>query len=186
MLIRLSYVSEAAPAGNASPAEKIPQKTRKKLLRGLTGNALTTSVVAALVSGVTSFYVAHWQSQDALRQAVISQQVQQLIKLEADAQSFDAAVYTEYSIALECRKGSASACNQVTGPSGDKMVNAEVTLDIDKGNISDTFIRKDIDTLIDTGLAAASPGSTNENSYVVEANAYFNLTARCGRLIQGG
>ena len=59
MLIRLSRVSEAAPARTASPAGKTPQKTRKKIPWGLTGNALVTSVVAALVSGVISFYVAH-------------------------------------------------------------------------------------------------------------------------------
>src|SRR5207249_3153068 len=111
-----------------------------------------------------------------------SQQVQQLIQLEADAKSFDAAVYTEHNITLECKKGSASACKQVTDSAGDKMVDAEITLDVDKGNISDTIVRKNIGTLIDTGLAAASPGIIKEDSLGAEGNAYFNLTTRCGQL----
>ncbi len=51
-----------------APPWEIP-KPRRRLPGGLTGNALISGVVAALVAGAISFTIAHYQSQDAARQA---------------------------------------------------------------------------------------------------------------------
>ncbi len=63
-------------------------KRRRSLPGGLTGNALFTGIISAVVAGVISFYVAHWQSRDAARQAIASQQVAVTVQLEAAANTF--------------------------------------------------------------------------------------------------
>jgi hypothetical protein len=45
-------------------------KLRRRRAGGLTSNALVTGVVAAIVAGLISFAIAHYQDQDATRQAM--------------------------------------------------------------------------------------------------------------------
>ena len=57
-------------------------KAETQAPRGNNGQRLITGVVSAIIAGVVSFYVAHWQSQDAARQAIASQRVLEVIQLK--------------------------------------------------------------------------------------------------------
>ena len=55
----------------------------------------------------------HWQSQDAARQTIASQQVLEVIQLKTDAGTFDqAALGAAYASGWQCAHKVASACKQ--------------------------------------------------------------------------
>ena len=106
-----------------------------------------------MVAGVISFYVPTGRAGDAARQAIASQQTQQVIQLEADAKTFYQVAYSAYFNRRECVAGIAAACKQAdTGLGGSPLISAEYTIGADQANVSDAAVRKDADSLVSYGL----------------------------------
>jgi hypothetical protein len=163
-------------------------KARRRLPGGLTGNALVAGIVTGIVGGAISFYVARWQSQDSARQAIASQRIQEVIQLETDAKTFFLVAYGAYINRQECLGGTASSCNQADSSiSSSPLISAENALGADLANVSDTAAKKDADSLTYYALQALSEDGTSQGFTAWESmnNAYDNLLARCGLLIQG-
>jgi hypothetical protein len=169
-------------------ASKGGTKRRWRLPGGLTGNALLTAVIAALVSGAISFYVAHWQSQDAARQAAAGQQVQALIQLETDSRTFYEVDTTAYISRRQCADRITSACGQTYNSISDSpLISAEDTLSTDVANVSDAKAKSDVERMGRSGLDALAQDGTaqGENAWTNMNNEYYALLIRCGQLIQG-
>ena len=88
------------------------QEAGRRFPGGLTGNALLSGIIAAIVSGLISFYVVHWQSQAAARQAVTSQQVAAAVQLQSAAETFDQVVDHLYWSDVKCAAEYTSSCDQ--------------------------------------------------------------------------
>jgi len=171
-------------------------KPRRRLPGGLTGNALLTTLISAIVSGVISFFVAHQQTQDSTRQAVTGQQVQQVIQLEADVKTFDDAASGIYQMRAYCDNIPASfqrpqECvvkgNILDSPAINALINSEDTLIPDLANISDPVVTEDTDRL-EEYVQLALYNAANHQGVISWANAnieYSAVITRCGRIIQG-
>ena len=77
-----------------------PRKSRWN--RALGNNALVASVVSAIVAGVISFFIAHWQDQDAARQAHAAQAADGASQVESAAQDFYDAAESLYTARRQC------------------------------------------------------------------------------------
>jgi hypothetical protein len=160
---------------------------------GLTSNALLVAVASALIAAVVSFFVAHWQSQDAARQAVAAQQVQEVIQLETAAETFDQTAYSAYANGWQCAHRIASACKQVEvnalgGPlDGSPLNSAQDALLADMNNISDSAARTDAANLVDQVQEALGEDGSKEGTaaWADASRAYAHLLIRSGQLIKG-
>jgi ethanolamine ammonia-lyase small subunit len=163
-------------------------KARRRLPGGLTGNALFTGVISAIVAGVISFYVAHWQSQDAVRQAIASEQVQEVTQLEADARTFDQDAYSAYLSGWQCAHKITSACKTAEASTvvGSPLISAQDALTADMNNISDSAVRTDAANLLDqvTGALAEEGSENGTAAWWAAGRAYAHLLIRCGQLIK--
>jgi hypothetical protein len=175
-----------APPWQMWPGPQVKQK--RKLPGGLTGNALLTGIVCAIVAGVISYYVAHWQAQDAARQAIASQQAQQVIQLETDARTFIQLADRTYLIRGQCLNLITPACKQAqTTIINNPFRGPELALGADAANVSDAAAKNDAYNLEVYAVNALSEVGTNQGSTAFQdmGNAYSALLTRCGQLIQG-
>jgi hypothetical protein len=160
-------------------------RTKKRAI--LTNNAVVAGVVSAIVAGVISFAVAHYQAQDADRQAVASQQVAIASEVESEATRFSQDINSAFQWHVICYKIPASACTEKK-PDINAVFADEQQLDVALDNISD----HDVSTSIQDLLGDASIlfiGSQNQNDYLkyaVKATGdYAAVTYYCGQIIQG-
>jgi hypothetical protein len=163
-------------------------KPKRKFPGGLTGNALLTGIVCAIVAGVISYYVAHWQAQDAARQAIASQQTQQVIQLESDARTFIQLADRTYLIRGQCLYLITPACKQSQTTIIDNPFRGpELALGADAANVSDAAAKNDAYNLEYYALQALPEVGSGQGytDWVKMGNAYSALLTRCGQLIQG-
>lgn len=154
----------------------------------MTGNALVSGIVAAIVAGVISFGIAHYQSQDAARQAQAAQVADGASQVESVAAGFYEAAESLYAARKQCiiqfRPGKVPpGC-----PASDiAFLNSQAALGTAFANTSDqqihsllsVFIRDALDALAELGTPQ---GSASYNKMTV---GYYQLVTRCGQLIQG-
>jgi Tfp pilus assembly protein PilV len=107
----------------APPWQFAKPKRHRRLLEGLTGNALVTALISAIVAGVISFAVAHYQVQDTDRQAVASQQVAVAGQVEAAATEFYKDTFPFSQQQMRCGLGIHGAC-QVTSDTSTEVISA--------------------------------------------------------------
>ena len=174
-----------------APPWQMP-KPRRRLPGGITGNALITGVVSAIIAGVISFYVAHWQSQDVARQAIASQQVLEVIQLKTDAETFDQSALGAYASGWQCAHKVASACKQAEASvpyitTGSPVASSQDALLADMNDISDAVLRTDAANLVDqvTGALAEDGSQQGSTAWAKAGTAYGHLLIRCGQIIQG-
>ena len=162
--------------------------TRKKERGWLSNNALISGIVSAVVAGVISFVVASYQSQDAARQAVTGQQVQEVGQLEMDARTFVQVVDRIYYQRGKCVNSVASGCKVTDiNPLDSPLISPELALGVDLANVSDTTATRATDSLEFYALQALSNVGSDQGSaaWTRMHNAYAQIIARCGQLIQG-
>ena len=144
--------------------------------------------MAAIVAGVISLGVAHYQDQDSARQAVYGQEAPAAVQLETDANSVLQAVDALYVARAVCHGylgHKPASCDGPETTSG--YDNALIALDTERVNIADpTAGSLAVQFVALTGkaiLAAGSlPGFTDiSDMYIV----YKRLITRCGQVIQG-
>jgi hypothetical protein len=162
-----------------APPWQMP-KPRRRLPGGITGNALITGVVSAIIAGVISFYVAHWQSQDVARQAIASQQVLEVIQLKTDAETFDQSALGAYASGWQCAHKVASACKQAEASvpyitTGSPVASSDAALRTDAANLVDQV----------TGALAEDGSQQGSTAWAKAGTAYGHLLIRCGQIIQG-
>jgi len=162
-----------------APPWQMP-KPRRRLPGGITGNALITGVVSAIIAGVISFYVAHWQSQDVARQAIASQQVLEVIQLKTDAETFDQSALGAYASGWQCAHKVASACTQAEASvpyitTGSPVASSDAALRTDAANLVDQV----------TGALAEDGSQQGSTAWAKAGTAYGHLLIRCGQIIQG-
>jgi hypothetical protein len=170
-----------------APPWEMP-KGRRRLPGGLTGNALVSGVVSAIVAGVISFTVVHYQDQDAARQAQASQQVQEAEQVETAANSFYQATMSVYNFQLKCvsRNETSQQC-EILAPGDNDLATADNALDADMLNITDREAFQLAASLLSasawllSSVTAVNVRSEWKNVVVL----YFQLIFRCGQLIQG-
>jgi hypothetical protein len=169
-----------------APPWQMP-KARRGRPGWIAGNALVTGIICAILAGVISFYVARWQSQDAAKQAVASQQAQELVRVETDATTLYQVAYGVYVSRRECVAGIASACNQTDNNlASSPLLSAEFALGADVTNISDAAARLDEENLQRSMSDALSSAGTSQGyaAWLNMGTAYDRLLTRCGQLIQ--
>src|SRR6476661_3228313 len=157
-----------------APPWQMP-KPRRRLPGGITGNALITGVVSAIIAGVISFYVAHWQSQDVARQAIVSQ-------LKTDAETFDQSALGAYASGWQCAHKVASACKQAEASvpyitTGSPVASSQDALLADMNDISDAALRTDAANLVDqvTGALAEDGSQQGSTAWAKAGTAYGHL-----------
>ena len=96
----------------------------------------------------------HWQSQDAARPAIASQQVLEVIQLKTDAGTFDQAALGAYASGWQCAHKVASACKQAEASVpyitiGSPVASSQDALLADMNDISDAALRTDASNLVD-------------------------------------
>jgi hypothetical protein len=157
---------------------------------GLTGNALFTGVICAVIAAVVSFFIAHWQSQDAARQAVAEQQEQEVIQLRTDAMAYDQAALIAFESGSRCAGKVASACKKADASYaiGSPLVIAQDALVADVDGISDAEARTDATSFVVKVTEALAEDETKQGTaaWDTASRAYSRLLSRCGQIIQGG
>ncbi len=177
----------------ASPFQMWPGpevKRKRQLPGGLTGNALVSGVVAAIVAGVISFWVAHYQDQDAARQARAAQQAAAATQLEASATTYYNDTFAIYDHGF-CRGLNKNMPICLTAaPSMTIYFADEATFDADRLNVSDAKV-----SALALQMTAYSNGATLPvtaatatlagHNFVEMKTAYQQLVSLCGQIIQG-
>ena len=181
------HAEPVRPSQGTSTGTVAQDRPRTKKRAILTNNAVVAAVVSAIVAGVISFAVAHYQAQDADRQAVASQQVAIASEVESEATRFSQDVNSAFQWHVVCYKIPASACIEKK-PDINAIFADEQQLDVALDNISD----HDVSTSIQDLLGDASIlfiGSQNQNDYLKYAvkatDDYAAVTYYCGQIIQG-
>jgi len=161
---------------------------RKDKERGLTNNALVAGVVSAVVAGVISLLVTHFQDRSAESQAHSAQQASAAEQLEAAASSLYSATQNVYNFQRGCVSpnvtwklcaaqapymSSFSAAFTAFGPA---VANEG---DPQAGRLANQFSTEAAATV---GAADAAHGEQSWNNFL---NTYVDLIARCGQLIRG-
>ena len=147
------------------------------------------AVISAIIAGVISFYVAHWQSQEAAKQAVSGQQAQAAIQLEEAATVFYQDTQALFvSRATDCTNGGHDNC-MLAVPSDNTFIDDENVLDVDQRNISDPkayALTAQLMGFAQNWLLSVGDSQREQNAYQNQvASAYSELITRCGQLIQG-
>jgi hypothetical protein len=165
-------------------AEKMgaPASNKKRRLpSGLTGSALVSGIVSAIVAGAISFLIAHYQSQDAARQAISGQQTAAIVQLETAAN-----VFYQGTIALwtGCIQNPGQPCaNEAIA---DPWATYQATFNADRLNVSDPRAAALAARLDDLADITITYGTFNAEPYIGEMDTtYQQLIARCGQLVQG-
>lgn len=185
------------PPGPGQKRRRRPPKADRKL-PGWTNNALVTGLILGLVtvilSGLVSYVVAERttreQNQDAARQAVSSVQVQQVTKLQADAQSFYRALGYEPGM-----NTFQSIVND--RPAINAVINAQAAFSIDLQNVSDETASIYANQFynyatqyfhFESWSYSAGEAPSQTTVFVVQtylSQYYAALINRCGQLIEG-
>ena len=178
---RLSRVSEAAPA-------KTPDKPRHGLPGGLTGNALLTAVIAAIVSGAIAFGIASWQARDAASQAHAVQVADGAAQVETAAQGYYNAAQSLYAARRQCIRQTHQGGEVPPGcPASDTaFLTAQAVLSAAYANTSDVKAHRLLaafDMDVHNDLEQLAGGIAGFPTRMTDA--YYALVARCGQLIQG-
>jgi len=189
---RIPATAEPVRIGQATYAGVVSNdRLRKKTRAILTNNAVVAGVVSAIVAGAISFAIAHYQSQDSARQAIASQQTQDVTQLEADVRTFDQLSTRTFvqrrkcaSLAIvtpECK--AAGTTNILDSP----LISPEMALGADLANISDTVVSNDTNSFEYYALEALANASTDQGFIALKSmnDAYSKVIARCGQLIKG-
>lgn len=161
-------------------------KRRRRLPGGLTGNALVSGVVSAVVAGAISFGVAHQQSQDSARQAVAGQQASAAAQLEAAATTFYRDAQNLYVSRSSCDGKGAPTC-MVTPPSLTTYFSDQAAFNADQLNVSDSkasALARQLSGYVQETLSSVGDpqkSSTFDNDM---GNSYYELVTRCGQIIQ--
>jgi hypothetical protein len=190
VLGRLAVHKPRAPAPAvvriAEPAAK-PRRKRDFL----TNNAVVAGVVSAIVAGVISFLVAHYQTQDADRQAVsqasANQQVVVAGQVETAATKFDEDVYAAFNWNASCFKVAASKC-LAEKPDMNAIFADMQTLNNLLNNISSQAVSATVLDLEADVQPVVTPQSSLDSYLHGEAYLdidYADLMTLCGQIIQG-
>jgi hypothetical protein len=174
-------IAEPAPA---------PKPRRKRDF--FTTSALGIAIVSAVVSGVISFLVAHYQSQGSARQATATQQVQEVIQLEADIKTLYLAAIeldTAYDNCIRIPKASRSAACSAANIDNleNPLIKDQANVDADLPGISDDQVRGEAFRFETTMLKVANAILSNDNNldWIDAFSQYESILTRCGQLIQG-
>lgn len=162
-----------------------PAPTPRHKLLGLTQNALVTGIIAAVVSGVIAFAVAHYQSQDSAAQARRSQDIAGLTQVESAATGFFQAAVSLYQVRSRCLRS--ETVNTPGCPASTQdFIGSENVLNTALSNVREQNIIR-----LSQQMFAASAdwlSSATKAEIVVVNNrledAYLELVFRCGQLIK--
>jgi hypothetical protein len=183
-------------AANPEKADWRKQPKPNKTFYGRTSSALITGLIICLVtvvlSGVVSFSVAdrtsRGQSQDTARQAVSSQQLQELLQMQESADAADEDAQNVAVYAFKCSaKGKKWAACIFDAPDHVKLLADSDALgtivDSTTGQQADSLALKladEVNALITSSTVLA--GIKDLGSI---ANTKLDLDQHCGQLIQG-
>jgi len=166
---------------------------KPKLLGDVTGNALVSGVVSAIVAGLISFFIAHYQTQDADRQANAAQQASAVVQLESAATTFYQQATALGTSQLLCPNANGAANCPAASYNSTNFEEDQETFNADRLNVSDPAASKLADNLNNFANQLMSysrkntlrdrTAATKLNNEIVDA--YFQLIDRCGRLVQG-
>jgi hypothetical protein len=149
-------------------------KARRSRLGALTNNPVFTTLLAAVVALITAFLVAHYQDQDAARQAVSAQRATAALQLETAATGFYQATFDLWP---SCQKNP-SVCLENSAYAG-----ALETFRAAISNVSDPSASALAKQLINSSTnALTATGSSSLNDV---GGDYGQLLNRCGQLVQG-
>jgi hypothetical protein len=160
-----------------APPWEMP-KVRRRRAGGLTSNALVTGIVAAIVAGVISFAIAHYQDEDATRQAMSAQRASAALQLETAATGF---YQVTFDLWPSCEKNP-GVCLE-----NNAYAAAEFTFNAARNNISDAQASALARQLANSSTnALIMAGSRSSSTYLNQVGeTYGELIARCGQLVQG-
>ncbi|MGD0378026.1 MAG: hypothetical protein ABSB01_26065 [Streptosporangiaceae bacterium] len=184
--------------GRAELAASGVKKEKKKL--DLANNAIVAGVVSAVVAGLISFLVTHFQDEDAASQAraavraqvasqTTSQQVQEVGKLETDADGLYVATqsaYSSYSSCYAAHHGTWGECHIKVEPAPTYST-VSLAYETDLSDIADPTIVKlgnKLSGYLFGSIADAIPAQA-DTAWFNAVDAYNELTSRCGQFIQG-
>ena len=166
----------SAQRASAAPQREMPKVTRRRT-GGLTSNALVSTVVAAIVAGGISFAIAHYQDQDAARQAMSAQRASTALQLETAATGFYQATFDLWP---SCEKNP-GGCLENTA-----FHAAEITFNAAVSNVSDpraSALALQLDNSSTNALTTAE--SRSSSTYLNQVGeTYGELIARCAQLVQ--
>jgi Tfp pilus assembly protein PilV len=174
--------------GGTAPRQVEDRQTGKNNWTAFTGNPLAVALVAAVVAGVVSLGVNHFQNQDTARQAVSSQQTQELLQMQKTADTIDQDAQNVAIYAFRCSfKGKKWATCIFDAPDYFKLEADSDTL----GTISDSTSDQQADSLA-LKLSTETEALMSSTSFDAGikalggvTNAQLDLDSRCGLLIQG-
>ena len=174
----LARPGQGTYAGTAQPGQ-----LRKKKRGILTNNAVVAGVVSAIVAGAISFAVAHYQTQDAARQALAGQQASAAVQLQTAANVYYQATFTVWG---NCQQNPEGSCTDGT-VSGTPFAIAQAAFNADRTNISDPRTSALAAQLVNlVGTAIDLSGDAHPGMYITQVvTVYQELINRCGQLIQG-
>lgn len=157
-------------------------RPQRNLPGGWTGNALVSGVVSAIVAGIISFMVTHYQ-------AISGQQATAITQLESSATT-----YYNATIAIgEYESGCPNKSCSFTRPNDSTYANDQSMFEADVANISDPKV-KQLAKQLESGMIGMA-GFAGDHSRQGQAQmgkstneaeeAYADLITRCGQIIQG-
>jgi type II secretory pathway pseudopilin PulG len=160
-----------------APPREVPM-VRARRIAGMPSNALVSGVVGAIVAGLISFGIAHYQDQDAARQAASAQQASAALQLETAATGLYQATFDLWP---SCEKNPGICLDN------NAYVAAEQTFNAASSNVSDpraAMLAKQLANSSTTALASADLTSVSTNLNQL-GETYGELITRCGQLVQG-
>jgi hypothetical protein len=169
------------------PKEPPTPRRSRSLPGGLTSNALVSGVVAAVVSGVISFGVARYQTQDANREALAGQQATAVVQLETSSSAFWEDTNSAYTyLSCNSRHDKSPAC-QEEASSVTIFFSVATAFNAARLNVSDAKA-----SALAAQMATLGHNTIFTPVHVSAAQALINMTAvykelitRCGQIIQG-
>lgn len=172
-------------------AEPAPKPRRKRDF--FTSSTLGIAIISAVVSGVISFLVAHYQSQDSARQATATQQVQEVIQLEADVKAYYSDVVDISNAYVNCTRVPRASRSAACIPANlnnleDPLIKAQANIDADLPSISDDQVRGAayrFEMAVLKQANAILSNKANDSDWIDVFSQYESILERCGQLIQG-
>jgi hypothetical protein len=151
---------------------------RGRWRRALSNNALVAGVVSAVVAGVITVLITHYQDQDSATQQHDAGQAAAIIQLETAAIDFDRATITLFA--------SCSPHPDVCPEPPSSYYSTETMFDVDRANVADPTADRlavQMENYANDGIVMES--TTGSSAIYSMVTTYQHLIARCAQLIQG-
>jgi hypothetical protein len=180
-------------------AEPEPKSGKKRA--SFSGNALAVTVISVVLSGIGSFLVAHYQTQDSDKHAVSQASAGQQAAIAGQVQNEATTLYNsslDYSDKeFDCAMGAKSYCQGLTLAAEDSLRSKVGPFRLITNNLSDRKTLRYIqamenDVLLISTLPIGPHINLAKEPYVVDVSKlqarlrsdYSSLLSRCGQLIQ--